>query len=222
MSITAATLKRLAALCLPPEAMQEVLSIIASCIEPLEERRRRDRDRKPKRGKSTGNSEEIPRNVHGKSPDIPVEIPPVHILPPKEEISKAKKPSRSASTFEIPESPTEKAMAFAVTRWPLEKITSEWQRFRDHSLAKGKRHRDVDASWRNWVTSPFQANGSQNGQQSNGNRTSQGAGSTGPDAVIAGLGRIADRIRQRGDAERRDREMADGDDIAGRDDARLI
>jgi hypothetical protein len=218
VTVNATTLKRLAALQLAPDAMQEVLSIIASCIEPLEERRRRDRDRK--RGKSP----DIPQNVRGNSSDIPAEIPPVHILPPKEDSSKAKKPSRSTSTFEVPDRPTEKAINFAVSHgWELPKIQSEWQRFRDHSLAKGKRHRDVDAAWRNWVTSPYQ-NGALNGQPTLQNRTAQAprSGATGQDAILAGMGRLADRIRARGDAERREREASDDGGAAAGNDARLI
>jgi hypothetical protein len=78
MTISVGTLKRLAALELAPRAMQEVLSIIASCIEPLEERRRRDRDRKPPRGKSAEN----PRKLHGNSTEIPAQIPPCIYYPP--------------------------------------------------------------------------------------------------------------------------------------------
>lgn len=77
------------------------------------------------------------------------------------------------------------------------------------------------ATWRNRVRA-VGAKGSANGQQSNGNRTAQGSRSTGQDAILAGVGRIADRIRQRGDAERREREMADGDDTARGDDAQLL
>lgn len=35
----------------------------------------------------------------------------------------------------------------------------QWQRFRDYCDANDKRYRDWDAAWRNWVTSPYQANG---------------------------------------------------------------
>lgn len=186
--INAAILKRLAALQLAPEAMQEVLSIIASCIEPLEQRRRRDRDRKS-RGKSTEN----PQNVRGISPEIPAETPPMHILSPQEESSKAKKPSRSTS-IEVPDRPTEHAINFAVShRWELPKIQSEWQRFRDHSLAKGKRHRNVDAAWRNWVTSPYQANGAANGERSSARK------SNGASDFFAGLASVAADIGGDGD-----------------------
>lgn len=162
MSISAGTLKRLAALQLAPEAMQEVLSIIASCIEPLEERRRRDRDRKPKRG----NSKENPRNIQGISSEIPVENPPQHILPPQES-SKPKRVSRSA--VDIPERPTEEARVFARSEgWDDERTNREWQRFRDHSLAKGRKHRDLMAAWRNWVRSPYQTNGASNAKPGSG------------------------------------------------------
>ena len=38
-----------------------------------------------------------------------------------------------------------------------QEIDREGERFRDHSLAKGVLHKNVDAAWRNWVTSPYQA-----------------------------------------------------------------
>ena len=150
MTVTAETLKRIAALKLAPDAMQEVLSIIASCIEPLEQRRRRDRDRK--------RSMENPRKIHGNSLEIPMENPsPAYTTPPLS--SKSKKISRSA--VEVPELPSDKNLEDATSRgWSTDYAKSEWQRFRDWSINKGRKHRNVDAAWRNWVTSPYQINGS--------------------------------------------------------------
>lgn len=54
--------------------------------------------------------------------------------------------------------PTEKGRDFARSKgFDIDKILSEGQRFRDHSLAKGLLHKDIEAAWRNWVTSPYQA-----------------------------------------------------------------
>lgn len=36
------------------------------------------------------------------------------------------------------------------------RIDAESERFRDHSLAKGVLHKNLDAAWRNWITSPYQ------------------------------------------------------------------
>ncbi len=59
MSVNAETLRRLAALKLPPDAMSEVLSIIADCTAANDARKERDRIRK--------------RNVRGMSAECPVE-----------------------------------------------------------------------------------------------------------------------------------------------------
>src|SRR5262249_17214168 len=44
-----------------------------------------------------------------------------------------------------------------------ERIDAEAERFRDHSLKKAIVHHNVDAAWRNWVTSPYQARAPANG-----------------------------------------------------------
>lgn len=72
-------------------------------------------------------------------------------------IKKESKRSISAA-IDVPEDASEDNRTFAKSKgWDDRKTASEWQRFRDHSLSKGKKHRNVDAAWRNWVTSPFQA-----------------------------------------------------------------
>lgn len=40
--------------------------------------------------------------------------------------------------------------------WSPEREQAEFHRFRDHALANGKRYKDWQAAWRNWVTSPYQ------------------------------------------------------------------
>jgi hypothetical protein len=136
--------------------------------------------------------------------------------------SKPKRVSRSVA-IDVPEEIPQSAVNFAVSHgWDTAKTQSEWLRFRNWSFNKGRKHRRLDSAWQNWVTSPYQTNGSENGQQSSGNRTPQGSGSTGQDATLAGLGHIAARIRQRGDAERREREVADGNDAPRGNVARLF
>lgn len=154
---------------------------------------------------------------HGGSPphDIKNSSPPTPS-------SKPKRASRSAA-IDVPLSPSDDQRAYAASQgWDEAKINREWERFRNWSLDKGRKHRNLDAAWRNWVTSPYQTNGPANGQQSLDNRAAQGSRPTGQDAIVAGLGRIADRIRERGDAERREREMEDGDDAPRGNVARLF
>ncbi len=102
---------------------------------------------------------------------------------------------RPKRALEIPEQPTEKAINFAVSHsWAPPKIQSEWERFRDHSLAKGKKHRDFEAAWRNWVTSPYQQTGTSNGAGNNGvHRKSSGAD------FFAGIAEVAKDLDRDGD-----------------------
>ena len=73
MSISADTLRRLSALRLEPEAMAEVLSIIAGMQAIDDARKEKDRDRKRA---IRGNSKEIPETVHGNGAEIPADISP--------------------------------------------------------------------------------------------------------------------------------------------------
>jgi hypothetical protein len=82
------------------------------------------------------------------------------------------------------------------------------------------------ATWLNggrWDDEPANSETS-NGQSTFQNRTAQAprSGATGQDAILAGMGRLADRIRARGDAERREREASDDGGAAAGNDARLI
>jgi hypothetical protein len=79
--------------------------------------------------------------------------------------SKPKRVSRSAA-IDVPLSPSDSQRSFAASQgWDQPKINREWERFRNWSLNKGRKHRNIDAAWRNWVTSPFQATGERNGQR---------------------------------------------------------
>lgn len=82
------------------------------------------------------------------------------------------------------------------------------------------------ATWLNggrWDDEPAKSE-TENGAKSNHDRTPHPprSGATGQDAMLAGLGRIADRIRARGDAERREREASADGGIAGGTGSRLI
>lgn len=66
MTVSLASLQKLATLGLSTEQMAAVLEVLAVELAPLEDRRARDRDRKI-RGRHGGNSEDSPRNIHGTS-----------------------------------------------------------------------------------------------------------------------------------------------------------
>lgn len=56
-------------------------------------------------------------------------------------------------------------LGYATRRgWSIEYATAEAARFRDHALAKGRKCRDWQAAWRNWVTSPYQSVPKPNGE----------------------------------------------------------
>lgn len=98
----------------------------------------------------------------------------------------------------------------------------ELQKFTDHARTNGRTAKDWNAAWRNWVRRAVEYRGSQNGHRTSGNRANPTAGhaAAGQDAILAGMGRIAARVRERGDAERRERELSDGPGSTGGDDAR--
>lgn len=85
--------------------------------------------------------------------------PPVHILSPPE-ISEPKKVLRSlCADWSL----SDANRNFALSRgWLIERVLSEAEKFKDHFLGSGARKKDWDATWRNWVRSPYQ-------QRSNGN-----------------------------------------------------
>ena len=178
------TYLRLADLRLKPEVLQTVLSIIAEIEEPIEARKAKDRERKSKESawKIQGNSTENPQTFHGNGAEIPMEIPLTPPLEPpidkkesffltssdsslekKEDLVVARERKLRANRGQIVPADLQlsiKNLETALSRgWARERAFSEWQRFKDHSAANGKAYRNVDAAWRNWVTSPFQKNG---------------------------------------------------------------
>jgi hypothetical protein len=84
----------------------------------------------------------------------------------REETKESKKVRKKtiSALFDVPDDASEENRTFAESKgWNRQRTDSEWQRFRDYSINKGKKHRNVAAAWRNWVTSPYQ--GAQNGQE---------------------------------------------------------
>lgn len=117
-------------------------------------------------------------------------------IPEKRERT-SKRQRRDISTrtngAEVPEEMPDESRAYAEGKgWDDRKSASEWERFRNHSLANGKTHRNVNAAWRNWVTSPFQSKGEVNG-------TTTWKNGREPSPITTALDR---RIKQFGDAAR--------------------
>jgi len=86
----------------------------------------------------------------------------------------------------------EEGCSFAAAKgWPQARIDTEEQRFRDYWLASGKAKADWAATWRNWVTSPYQTNG---GQRGNGQGRRSGS-------VLDAFDRLGEKLRQAGASE---------------------
>lgn len=81
----------------------------------------------------------------------------------------------------------------------------ELKKFTDHALEKGRTAKNWNAAWRNWARRSVEYGG-RNGHGVSQARTVGAAGSTatGADTILAGMGRIADRIAARKLAERQD------------------
>ena len=114
-------------------------------LKILTDRRERDAERK-RRSRSS---------VRGQSADCHVTVtghPPVYI----EEKIKKKKESKKVS-ISADWKPDEIDRAYARSKgWPDTRIDTEAERFRNYYLANGIARKSWPASWRNWVTSPFQ------------------------------------------------------------------
>lgn len=146
--IGAALLRRLATLQLPTEAFQEVLSIIAEIQGSDEIRREKSRQRTSRWRHRDGSQERHGDGTvtsHGK-----LHPPPSYTTPPS---SNSKKNLKNIS---MPDDFSPDAEFAKARGWTTEYVSSEFQRFRDHALAKGRKCRDWQAAWRNWVTSPYQ------------------------------------------------------------------
>jgi hypothetical protein len=84
-----------------------------------------------------------------------------YLLPSSSSLSSlSKKESKKAIMCPPDWTPSEKGVQFATDHgFTPEHITSEVGRFRDYQIANGKKYLNLDAAWRNWVTSPYQGAG---------------------------------------------------------------
>lgn len=128
---------------IPPDAIVLAVATAEQCakqpIDPMAEKRRKwDRERKQK------------QRVHRNSAD-----PPLSILPPLDSKNEESTTLR-ARAIDVRWKPTQDNIAFAAAHGltPTE-IESEADRFRDHWLGTGKARKDWDATWRNWIRSPY-------------------------------------------------------------------
>lgn len=183
-------LLRLTALRLKPAVMDAVCAIIDEIEAPIEARKAKDRDRKPR--KIRGNSSENPRTIHGNSTPVSVENPPTVSLQPsinkqdslnnknsflltssdstlekKEVVVIARERKSRAKGQIVPESMklSIKNLEFALSKGLTRQAAfEEWERYKDGSISKGRAYQNIDAGWRNWMRSPF-LKGTGNGQQ---------------------------------------------------------
>lgn len=161
---------------------------LATACQPCNARKR-DRDRKylerskdvhpnsPDIGRTqTGPSSEKARTLAAISTENAIDLASLSTLPSADSSKESKSlvvtPARSTDraragkgTAIDPTAPlTNKNLDYALEHGFLrQRAFDEWLRFKDHSLKKGVTYRNWDAAWRNWVTSPFQANGHSNG-----------------------------------------------------------
>jgi hypothetical protein len=98
--------------------------------------------------------------------------PPVHILPPqKEKKIKASPLSMRATPFPDDYTFGSQELEFALSKgWTELRAREQFDRFRDHAHAGGRKQVSWQAAWRKWVTSPYQGqqhvNGGKNGKPS--------------------------------------------------------
>jgi uncharacterized protein YdaU (DUF1376 family) len=76
----------------------------------------------------------------------------------KEECNKHSSLARVVHTF-LDICPEEGVNFASKQNWPSDRIASEWDKFRDYHIARGKRPKNVMAAWRNWCRSPYRKNG---------------------------------------------------------------
>jgi len=117
--------------------------------------------------------------------------------------------------------PTPHEIAFALDRgMPRVRVDTEIEKFRNYWIAKSGASaikRDWSATWRNWIiTAMERGNGPSNhGGRGPGAFTPTRRPTTGSDAILAGMGRLAHRVDERRmSAVGRGQEISDGADIA--------
>lgn len=143
----------------PARLVAQVATLVAE-VDSLQKRRKADAARK-----------RMSRDIRG-SPSSHVTsrmsqdvTPSIYTTPPKN--SEPKRVPRSMPKHELPPDfeLSEGNRGYARKQgWAETKIDSEFERFRDHALASGRKQVDWNAAWRKWVTSPYQKlNGGMNG-----------------------------------------------------------
>jgi hypothetical protein len=117
--------------------------------------------------------------------------------------------------------PSPAEIAFALDRgMPRARIETELEKFRNYWIAKsgaGAVKRDWSATWRNWIiTAMERGNGPSNyGGRGPGTSTPTRRPTTGSDAILAGMGRLAHRVDERRmSTVGRGHEISDGADAA--------
>ncbi|QAU44187.1 hypothetical protein [Bradyrhizobium guangzhouense] len=129
----------------------------------------------------------------------------------------AKRPARSRARAQLPDcwQPDDRDLEYVISRgFQGPKIREMTNAFSNHHRSKGSLMADWHAAWRTWVDNEIKFHGGTNGYRTRDSRTAQpsGSSSTSSDAILAGMGRLADRITARKLAERQE-----GTDFAGRD-----
>jgi hypothetical protein len=166
--VNAETLRRLAAVDMPAEALREVLTIFAEIEAKNEERRARDAARKKhEREARKVASADCPRIVQGMSNGSPVEVPHApapareEVLTSLDSISKVskerppkggpKKGFKSQVSEDI--QPTEKDRAVAEREgMSPDTFRLEWQKWRSHHVSEAKPVANMHQSWVKWAS----------------------------------------------------------------------
>lgn len=193
-------------------------------------RRMRRDDEKAERDKAIGKRGGNPTLKGRVNPEDKAQIPETRVQKPEREDlgARSRAPTKRGTRLADDWKPNEANSAYALESGLSQtQVDLEAEKFRNYWLGKSGQAAtkvDWDATWRNWVLNALERTGKPNGQPTRSDRTAQaaGRGATGQDATLAGLGRIADRVRERGERERRDGEAAPGDVSAGQSDARLL
>lgn len=190
-----------------------------------EKRRAYDRERKRNKANSTGVSTGIP-------PEQPIALTSLVSNTPQEVIEKKEKKegAKRKTGCVLPDEFRPKDFHYAEgrtmgrTERDVDAKVDEmrlWSKSNAHRAVARKS--DWDATLTGWMRRDW-SNGADNGNGPHHNRTSQAprSGATGQDAILAGMGRLAARVAERGASERRERDASADDDAPGRRDARLI
>lgn len=118
-------------------------------------------------------------------------------------LAKRKAPSGRGSRLQADWRPSEGDIQYAMNRGMSEgRIRDEAEKFFNYWTAKagaGATKRDWPATWRNWILTAMERGSgpaSYRGAGPGPNFT-PGRASTGSDAILAGMGRLADRVGQR-------------------------